>query len=146
MAYPAIEHMARNRMRITQSDMVYSPKGFLGDVIVARTGSVLVLGGLCGQRIPHRPKRFKLLLVTLRLFAICEILAAMLSFLSRSPANPFPACTLLSKFFNTSVDVSMFFIATSMLGRFDAIRSFRLSLNWLIRSEKAARLVLAWEI
>src|SRR6266446_1500472 len=99
-------------MRITQSAIYQSM--FLGAGNArpgASGGGALVLGGLCCHRIPHRPRRFKLLLVILKLLAICDTVAASCSFLSRFPAKPLPACNSSITVFNTTVEDSMFFTA-----------------------------------
>src|SRR6266571_1417115 len=74
--------------------------------------------------MPHNPKRFKLLVVMLKLFAICATSAASCSFLTKFPASPLPAWTSSSKDFNTSVEDSMFFTATEICGLFVATRLF----------------------
>src|SRR5882724_1977498 len=105
-------HKLRNKMRITQRAINQSGRFFGAGKGRARLcGEALVRGGLCCHRTPHRPSRFKLLLVMLKLLAICETVAASCSFLSRLPAKPLPACNSSSTVFNTTVEDSMFFTA-----------------------------------
>src|SRR5215469_6593702 len=97
-------------MRMTHN-AINQLDGVFGDVNGCEAEAALVLGGLCCHKTPQRPRRFRLLLVILKLSAVRFRLPASSSFRSRSPINPFPACTSSSRFLSTTVEDSMFFAA-----------------------------------
>src|SRR6185436_2731942 len=76
----------------------------------------LFLGGLCCHRIPQRPRRFRLLLVMLKLLTINDTLVASSGFCSTFPAKPLPAWTSASKSLSMTVEDSMFFTAALRVG------------------------------
>src|SRR5437660_249786 len=98
-------------------------------------------GGFFFHRIPQRPRRLRLLVVMLKLLAICDKSDASCSFLSRFPAKPLPACTSLSRFFNTSEEDSMFFTATVISALLVASTKLRLVAKRSISREKLTRLL-----
>src|ERR1035441_7608891 len=98
----------KNSIRITQSAIDHS-KGFLGAVIGSYRGAgAFVRDGLCCHKMPHRPRRFKLLVVVFKLLTICDTLAAISSFSSNFPAKPLPSCTPSSRCFSVALEDSMF--------------------------------------
>src|ERR1035438_6526975 len=109
-------HMDTNRMRITQSAINQSVR-FLGeDKALGGGGVASVLVVLCGHKTRQMPRRFRLLVVMLKLLTICDRLAATSSFSSNFPAKPLPSCTLSSSFFTVSVEDSMLLTAASICG------------------------------
>src|SRR5882724_3411180 len=138
-------HKLKNNIRITQRAIIQSGT-FLGAGKGRATpcAEALVLGGLCCHRTPHRPSRFKLLLVTLKLSAICETVAASCSFLSRLPAKPLPACSSSNTVFNTTVEDSIFFTAALICSRFVARTPLKAPANWFICSVNITRLLPEW--
>ena len=72
--------------------------------------------GLCCHMIPHKPSRFRLLLVMLKLLTINDTLVASTGFCSRFPAKPLPAWTSASKSLSMMVEDSMFFTAALRVG------------------------------
>src|ERR1017187_5504911 len=116
-------HMDTNRMRITQSAINQSV-GFLGeDKVLGGGGAASVLVVLRGHKTRQTPRRFRLLVVMLKLLTICDRLAATSSFSSNFPAKPLPACTPSSSIFTVSVEDSMFLTAASISGELVVISS-----------------------
>src|ERR1039457_3112329 len=134
-------HMDTNRMRITQSAINQSV-GFLGDAKDLWGGGVAsVLVALRGHKTRQMPRRFKLLVVMLKLLTICDRLAATSSFSSNFPAKPFPSCTPSSSFLTVSVEASMLLTAASICGELVASSARRAVADWFICSEKKRRLL-----
>src|ERR1035437_4692638 len=116
-------HMDTNRIRITQSAINQSER-FLGEVRgLGATGPSLVRAVLCCHKMFQRPRRFRLLVVMLKLLTICDRLAAICSFSSNFPARPLPSCTPSSSFFTVSEEDSMFLTAAPISGELVASNS-----------------------
>src|ERR1035441_2173714 len=123
-------------MRMTQSAINQS-NGFLGDVSgLDAVADSFVLGGLCCHKMPQRPRRFRLLVVMLKLSTIRDTLVAICSFSSKFPARPLPCCTPSSSCFNVAVEDSTFFTATLISGELVATNARTSRAAWLIWSEK----------
>src|ERR1017187_9074544 len=134
-------HMDTNRMRITQSAINQSV-GFLGeDKAFGGGGAASVVAGLGGHKTRQMPRRFKLLVVMLKLLTICDRLTATSSFSSNFPANPFPSCTPSISFFTVSVEDSMFLTAVWISGELVASNARRALADWLICSVKKRKLL-----
>src|ERR1035437_3989791 len=116
-------HMDRKRIRITQSAINQSER-FLGDVKgLGVSGTSLVRAALGCHKMRQRPRRFRLLVVMLKLLTICDRLAAISSFSSNFPARPLPSCTPSSCFFTVSEEDSRFLTAAPISGELVASSS-----------------------
>src|SRR5258707_10138272 len=102
-------------MRITHRAINYyfSFDVLLGDANgrAVFAGGALVRGGLCCHKMPHSPRRFKLLVVILRSLATLAKSRSICSFSIKLPAKPLPECKSSMTVFNTMVEDSIFFTA-----------------------------------
>src|SRR6266566_9466958 len=97
-------------MRIIQSAITHR-NGSWGARRTAGAGS-FVRGSFRFHKMPHRPRRFKLLLVIARLRATAEIFSAISSSCKTRPAAPRPVCNSCRRLVNWPEAVSRFRIAT----------------------------------
>src|SRR5436190_7948933 len=130
-------------MRMTHNAINQSERCFGADILREGAAGALFLGGLRCHKMPHNPNRLRLLLVMLKLLAICDTCIASSSFFSRFPANPLPACKSSIKVFSTAVEDSMFFIAVARSVVLVLNTPLNSRANWLVSSEKKTRLLTA---
>src|SRR6266496_6448240 len=99
----------RNKMRIIQSAITHR-NGSWGARTTAGPAS-FVRGSFRFHKMPHKPKRFKLLLVIARWRATAEIFSAISSSCKTRPAGPRPVCNSCNRLVNWPEAVSTFRIA-----------------------------------
>src|SRR5437667_11367791 len=129
----------------TKGTITHSEASF-GDDRGRAAGGALARAGLWAHKMPQRPRRLRLLVVMVRLLAICETLAARSSFLINRPASPLSVSKSCSRLVSITVEVSMFFTA-SLISAVFVVRTLLNSVaKWLISSENSLRLLTAISI